>query len=179
MEMKSFNAVSGAVCAVWAAIGPLPLAAAEVRQVMRAPRYVRGDENVRLMQAADNAAWIWMPGHVVFGAMAYGDAWKMQKDTGVTPAYFFRFRNDFTSDGSPLRFDVSGDERFTLYLDGEPVARGPQRGTVEHWCYQTYEVTGLAPGAHRLEAVCWQLGAGAPLAQLSFRGGFLLKAEGS
>lgn len=162
-----------------AACGCALQGAVEVRQVMHAPRYVRGDVNVRTAQPADRAAWVWMPGHDVFGVEAYGDAWSAKAETDVFPSFFFRFRNDFVSDGSPLRFDVSGDERFTLYLDGVPVARGPQRGMVEHWYYQSYEVKGLAPGPHRLEAVCWQLGAAAPLAQLSYRGGFLFKAEGT
>ena len=153
--------------------------ACKVRQIMRTPRYVRGDENVRIVQPADKAAWIWMPGHDVFGIAAYDDAWDPKKDKELHPSWFFRFRNDFTSDGSPLILDVSGDERFTLYLDGREIARGPHRGMVEHWYYQSYEVTGLKPGPHRLEAVCWQLGATAPIAQLSWRGGFLLKAEGS
>ena len=153
--------------------------ALEVRQVMRPPRYARGDENVRIVQPADTAAWIWMPGHDVFGVAACGEDAVARAKAGETPGWFFRFRNDFVSDGSPLRLDVSADERFVLSLDGRAVARGPQRGLVEHWYYQSYEVTGLEPGPHRLEATCWQLLAAAPVAQLSFRGGFLLKAEGS
>ena len=152
------------MCAVDAA------AAVEVRQVMKPARYSRGDENVRIVQPADEAAWVWMPGPAVFGQAA------ACKDSR---SWFYRFRNDFTSDGSPLRFDVTADERFVLYLDGQAIARGPQRGTVDHWCYQSYEIAGLAAGAHRLEAVCWQLLAGSPRAQLSYRGGFLLKAEGA
>ena len=35
------------------------------------------------------------------------------------------------------------------------------------------------PGAHRLEAVVWQVGEHAPLAQVSVRGGFVLKASGA
>ena len=148
-----------------------------VRPAMRRPRYVRGDENVRKMQPADEAAWIWMPGHELFGVAAYNDAWSAKDEKRGDDSRFFRFRNDFVSDGSPLRFDVSGDERFVLYMDGREIARGPQRGMVEHWYYQSYEIAGLASGPHRMEAVCWQLGAAAPLAQLSYRGGFLLKAE--
>ena len=153
--------------------------AVEVRQVMKEARYSRGDENVRVVQPADTAAWIWMPGADVYGVAAYGDEAKARSLKGEAPAWFFRFRNDFTADGSPLRFDVTADERFVLYLDGKAIARGPQRGMPNHWCFQSYEIKGLEPGSHRLEAVCWQLGANAPVAQLSYRGGFLLKAEGA
>lgn len=34
-----------------------------------------------------------------------------------------RFRCEFESDGSPLEFDVTGDERYCLALDGDK-ARG-------------------------------------------------------
>ena len=155
------------------------MAEVRIRQVMKEARYVRGDENVRIMQPADTAAWVWMPGHDVFGVAAYSDDWKARAKAGTAQTWFFRFRNDFASDGAPLRFDVTADERFTLYLDGKPVARGPQRGLVDHWYYQSYEIMGLAIGSHRLEAVCWQLLSASPLAQLSYRGGFLLKAEGA
>ena len=154
-------------------------AAFEVRQMMEEPRYSRGDENVRIVQEADEAEWIWMPGHEVFGVAAESDGRKDRAKKGDEPGWFFRFRNDFTSDGSTLRFDVTADERFALYLDGRMIARGPQRGMVTHWYYQSYEVSGLAAGVHRLEAVCWQLLAAAPIAQLSYRGGFLLKAAGA
>ena len=39
-----------------------------------------------------------------------------------------------------------------------------------------YEIQ-LAPGQHRLEALAWSIGPYAPVAQLSWRGGFVLKAE--
>ena len=150
----------------------------EVRQVILPPQYARGNVNVKIQNEIDKAAWVWMPGHDVWGVSADADAWNVRFGMKRFPASFFRFRNRFESDGSPLRFDVSADERFTLYLDGLPIARGPQRGLVDHWYFQSYEVTGLKPGAHLIEAVCWQLGVNAPLAQLSYRGGFVFRAEG-
>ena len=148
-----------------------------VRQTFRPERLSAGATNIRPLQPVDGAAWIWMENEVLWGedAMA-ADAWENK----VPPpaSRFYRFRREFTSDGSPLTVDVSADERFVLLLDGRPVARGPHRGLVSHWYYQTYEIAGLASGPHVLEAVCWQLGNHAPLAQLSWRGGFVLKASG-
>ena len=146
----------------------------DARQVLRPPRYTLDATNVSVVQPADLAAWIWMPGHDVWGAAS--DA---KFDPAGEPVSFFRFRRDFVSDGTPLIVDVSADERFVLLLDGIRVACGPHRGCVDHWYYQTYDISGLESGRHRLEAVCWQLGVHAPLAQLSWRGGFLLKAEGA
>jgi hypothetical protein len=73
---------------------------------------------------------------------------------------------------------VSADERFILLLDGKEFARGPDRGMPERWFYHSYEID-VEPGEHVLEAIVWQMGAHAPLAQLSWRGGFVLKAEGA
>ena len=159
------------------ALASLAVSAADVRQVFREPRLTRGDTNVRRVQPIDDAAWIWADVPPQWGVATDGDAWRTKVTASSCP--FFRFRRRFVADGAPLRLDVSADERFVLFLDGRPVARGPHRGLVMHWYYQTYEITGLAPGEHVLEAVCWQLGRHAPLAQLSYRGGFVLKAEGA
>ena len=153
--------------------------AVQVRQVFRAERLDRGDTNVRRVQPIDEAAWVWMPGHDRWGVAADFESWNVRFGIKTYPVDFFHFRRTFASDGSALRFDVSADERFVLYLDGRQIAQGPQRGLVDHWFYQSYEVTDLPAGPHTLEAVCWQLGLHAPLAQLSFRGGFILKAEGA
>ncbi|MDO5318579.1 MAG: alpha-L-rhamnosidase C-terminal domain-containing protein [bacterium] len=152
---------------------------AECVRVFRPVRLTRGDTNIRHVQDIDEAAWIWMPGHDVWGVEAECNAWNVRFGMKKASDAFFRFRNRFVSDGTPVKFDVSADERFTLYLDGKAVARGPHRGLVEHWYYQSYEIRGLEPGEHLLEAVTWQLGIHAPLAQLSHRGGFILKAEGT
>ncbi|MGN0846861.1 MAG: alpha-L-rhamnosidase C-terminal domain-containing protein [Kiritimatiellia bacterium] len=158
--------ICAAVCGV-----SLAACAVECVRVFKPVRPTRGDTNIRRVQEIDQAAWIWMPGHTMWGVEA-------MCGTERGPGTFVRFRNRFKSDGAPIRFDVSADERFTLYLDGVAVARGPHRGLVEHWYYESYELRDLAPGEHMLEAVVWQLGAHAPLAQLSHRGGFILKAEG-
>lgn len=140
------------------------LAPEEVRQEFRPARHGRDDANVTPIQPIDGAAWIWHPNVAAHG--------------GAGSAWFVRFVKEFEADASPLRFDVSGDERFVLILDGKPVAFGPHRGFEENWLYQTYEAK-LAPGRHVMEAVVWVMGPHAPSAQLHWRGGFILKAEGA
>ena len=148
---------------------------AEVRQVFRPERFTRGDEDVRRVQPIDEASWIWSDGAANWADAAYGV--RPNHDRDVMPQTFLRFRRTFAATAEKLRFDVSADERFILFLDGQEIARGPHRCMPEHWFYQSYEAD-LAPGEHRLEAIVWQLGGHAPLAQLSWRGGFVLKAEG-
>ena len=161
------------LAALGALLLPTSVRAAGVRQFFRPERHSFGNVNVGVLQPIDEAAWIWMPGHDV-----WGDSFDGKFDPDHDPASMFRFRRRFRSEGATLRLDVSADERFVLLLDGEVIARGPHRGCVQRWYYQSYEIGGLSAGEHLLEAVCWQLGPHAPIAQLSWRGGFILRAEG-
>ena len=149
-----------ALLAAWCAAS-----AAEFERIFRAPRCTRGSTGVLPVQPIDQAAWI-----------AHPDDADMKRLAPQPRAVRYRCR--FESDGSPLTVDVTGDERFLLLMDGEQVARGPHRGTVENWMYQTYRISPSA-GEHVMEAVVWSLGPAAPLAQFSYRPGFCLKADGA
>ena len=137
-----------------------------VERIMRAPRFTRGNTSLMPVQPIDQASWLTHP--------------EVKDETVHVPMpRVVRFRCPFTSDGQPLVFDVTGDERFYLTLDGKFVSRGPHRGTVENWTYQTYRVE-LEPGEHVLEATVWKMPDGSqPLAQMSYRLGFCLSADGA
>lgn len=144
-----------------------------IHKIFLPQRLHLGNTGIYPLQPIDEAAWIWYP----------------KPATGPTPARveFFtggwqepvllRFRKEFTMGAVPLRIHVSADERFELFLDGHRIARGPDRSDVEHWSYASYELS-LKPGSHRMEALVWSIGPYQPVAQLSWRGGFILKAEG-
>ena len=161
---------------VWAAM-LLPAHAAEnlpvVQKVFLPPRLQLGNTGIIGLQPIDEAAWIWHPDFAPVSTAAHADVFA----GGWREPILLRFRRQFEADESPIRIHVSADERFELFLDGERIARGPDRSDVEHWSYATYELR-LSPGSHRLEALVWSLGPYAPVAQLSWRGGFILKAEG-
>lgn len=72
---------------------------------------------------------------------------------------------------------VSGDERYELYLDGDLLVRGPERGNRLHWYTAEYTLA-LSAGEHVLAARVWALGAQANCAQLSVNPGFVLIAGG-
>lgn len=168
MKLTTFAFAAAIVCNGWGAVHPNSATALlravddfdAVRQVSRAERFERGKTNLARIQEIDDASWVWCPGA--------GD-----------PS-FVRFRCPFAAVGDePLMVDVSADERFILYLDGREIARGPHRGQIIHWNYSTYEIR-LDPGEHVMEAVVWHLGAGlAPMAQMSLKAGFVLKASGA
>ena len=139
-------------------------AAFECSQTFREERFSRGCVNLRPVQPADDADWIWID------------------DSGPSGGNIdaVRFETDFLSSGETLVIDVSADERFVLFLDGREIARGPHKGAVNHWYYETYEISDLEPGTHRMEAVAYRMGNAAPRAVLtSGIGGFLVKASGS
>jgi len=74
----------------------------------------------------------------------------------------------------------SGDQRFALYLDGERVDRGPERGSPWSWYYHSQRLA-LSAGEHVFVARVWSLDQQAnhtPLAQMGDRHGFVLLAEG-
>ena len=175
---KIVMAMSKWICAgICAAV--VSLQAATVERTFRPERHSRGDTNVRVQQPVDEASWIWAKGSDVWGGAVFSETRTTPDVLAKMPQAFFRFRRDFAAADEALELDVSADERFVLLLDGEEIARGPMRGLPNRWNYQTYRVTGLEPGTHRLEAVCWQVGEHAPLAQVSIRGGFIVKASGA
>ena len=151
-----------------------------VRRIFREPRVTRGNTNIVKVQPVDWASWIWSP--KAPGTCELAADWEaMTRDSfAAKDGVFLKFRKRFSAkpDAKKLTIDVSADERFYLTLDGAFVARGPNRAVVENWQYQTYEID-LTDGDHVLEATVWIIGDHGPLAQLSFRGGFVLKADGA
>lgn len=117
----------------------------------------------------------------VFAADIDSAAWIGEATEAPAPR-FLRFRCPFAGTDEPLRVALSADQRYVLLLDGHVVGRGPAFGDVTHWHSQEMELRPGA-GAHLLEAVVWKLGTDGfkgdrPSAQLTWKTGFILKAEG-
>jgi hypothetical protein len=144
-----------------------------VQKIFLPPRLQLGNTGIFPVQPIDSAAWIWHPVFSDASPPAHAEVFSV----GWHQPVLLRFRRQFEASASPLRIHVSADERFELFLDGQRIARGPDRSDVEHWSYATYDLR-LLPGSHRLEALVWSIGPYAPVAQMSWRGGFILKAEG-
>lgn len=181
MRIVCKTILAAVVCsgAIFAADGA---SAPSISRIFREARVTRGNTNVLKLQPIDEAAWIWMPGEIGFSRVKTC-LWDADRGGKIVPedVVFVKFRNMFNvADGNgPLVFDVSADERFYLTIDGEFVARGPNRSSPDNWQYQTYSIDGLTSGKHVIEAVVWRLGDHAPIAQLTHRSGFILKAEGA
>src|SRR5688500_15246121 len=94
----------------------------------------------------------------------------------------FHGRRTFGLAARPERFvvHVSADNRYRLYVNGTQVSSGPQRSDLLHWRYETVNIAPqLRAGANVIAAVVWNWGPRHPVAQHSFRSGFLLQGDGA
>jgi len=116
----------------------------------------------RLLDSQWPASWIAAP-----GAPA--------RDASVQ---HFRRLFDLTAVPSALVVHVSADNRYVLHVNGRLVGRGPARGDVLHWPFETYDISPyLVPGRNIVAATVWNFGVHAPMGQISRRTGFLMQAD--
>lgn len=103
-------------------------------------------------------------------------------DDDAQPPFVCAFRNTFTQSADAIvRLHVTADQRYDLFLDGELVGRGSERGDANHWFFETYDLH-LAQGEHTIVARTWFLphispSKLAPFAQHSIHAGFLLSPD--
>ncbi|MBS1566791.1 MAG: alpha-L-rhamnosidase [Bacteroidetes bacterium] len=93
----------------------------------------------------------------------------------------FHFRKSFELNALPQSFVVcvSADQRYRLFVNGKPVVFGPARGDLLHWNYETIDIAPfLRTGKNILAAAVWNMGSGAPAAQLTAQTAFLLQGRG-
>jgi alpha-L-rhamnosidase len=91
----------------------------------------------------------------------------------------FRKVVELSSAANKFVVDVSADNQFILYVNGNEAGRGPSRADLGHWRYETYDIGPLLHvGKNILAAMVWHFGTHAAIAQMSERAGFLLHGEG-
>lgn len=107
-------------------------------------------------------------------------SWITAKGAAVRDPVVIHARKRFTLAKVPERFvvHVSADNRFVLHVNGKVIGRGPARGDIEHWRYETFDLSpALQPGVNVVAATVWNFGVDAPYAQISRRTGFLMQAQ--
>jgi hypothetical protein len=93
------------------------------------------------------------------------------------PPFVTAYRKHFSLDkAATIRVHVSADERYELFLDGERVGRGSERGDADHWLFETYDLN-IEAGEHVLVARVWSVGEDAPYAQMTVYPGFILSPQ--
>jgi hypothetical protein len=97
-------------------------------------------------------------------------------DESVVIAYRRKIKLDASH---KFRIHISADQRYELYLDGKSIGRGPERGDLLNWFYETHELN-LGGGEHVIVAKTWWLRDDAPTAyaQITAQPAFFLMVEG-
>lgn len=93
----------------------------------------------------------------------------------------YHFRRSFELDAAPESFivHVSGDQRYILYVNGHQVSRGPARGDLQHWMYESVDVANyLQKGENVIGATVWNYGEWTQGAQVSLCTGFIIQGNG-
>lgn len=117
--------------------------------------------------------------NVPFNAFDWPGNWVWPKDSGDS-FEVVQFCSWFSNiDVLPAKLHISADNRYKLYLDGKFIGLGPQRGTLERYFFDTYDLSlsSIKPGEHIFSAIVWHERDTAPSAQISSRPGFLAVAE--
>jgi hypothetical protein len=88
---------------------------------------------------------------------------------------YFRKHVDLANPEGRFIVNVSADNRFVLYVNGQRAGSGPARSDLAHWRYETFDIGPmLKAGDNIFAAVVWNFGARSALAQISDRTAFLL-----
>jgi len=108
--------------------------------------------------------------------------WISYPDVSLKEYGVFNFRKTFNLSKNPDEFiiNVSGDNRYRLFVNGIEVCNGPARGDLANWRFETINIVGyLKPGKNVLAAVVWNFGEFKHIAQVSFKTAFIIQGNSS
>lgn len=92
----------------------------------------------------------------------------------------YHFRKSIKLSEIPKEFiiHVSADNRYRLFINGQPVCFGPSRGDLMHWKFESIDVSSfMKSGENVFAAVVWNFADLKPWAQHSFRTAFILQGN--
>lgn len=92
----------------------------------------------------------------------------------------YHFRKSIELSATPEHFmvHVSADQRYVLYVNGHLVSRGPARGDLLHWVYESVDIARyLQKGKNVIGATVWNYGKWTPGAQISLYTGFIIQGD--
>jgi alpha-L-rhamnosidase len=114
-----------------------------------------------------------------FNQVTQWDAgWICVPDAGENTAGLYLFRKTLNLATVPQTFEVhvSADNRYKLYVNETLVSIGPTQGDIEHWNYETVDMSPyLKTGENIIAAKVWNEGDLKSVSQFSYRTGFILQ----
>jgi len=106
--------------------------------------------------------------------------WIAMRGTTGTEYGIYYFRKNIILETKPATFKVhvSADNRYKLYVNGVLVSLGPARGDTYSWNYETVDLAPfLKQGKNTVAALVFNESQFRPVAQISFRTGFVLQGS--
>ncbi|HOL21546.1 MAG TPA: family 78 glycoside hydrolase catalytic domain [bacterium] len=103
---------------------------------------------------------------------AWTAAWVVPPEGPLCDFGVFHFRKKLHISEKPESFiiHISGDNRYRFFVNGYHIGRGPCRGDMNRWYFETYDIAPfLKDGTNILAAVVWNFGILRPIAQVSFQ----------
>ncbi|MDY9919203.1 MAG: alpha-L-rhamnosidase N-terminal domain-containing protein [Proteiniphilum sp.] len=92
----------------------------------------------------------------------------------------YHFRKTFVLDKKPETFviNISADNRYRLFVNGNPVCWGPARGDLLHWYYETVDIAPLlTDGKNTLAVAVWNFGEFTPGSQMTLKTGLIVQGN--
>jgi hypothetical protein len=104
--------------------------------------------------------------------------WIVPPETDLSGYGVYLFRCSFNLIDLPKDFviHVSADNRYRLFVNGKPVCFGPARGDLNHWNYESVDISGfLNKGNNCISAQVFNWGKDKPVAQVTSKTAFILQ----
>jgi len=92
----------------------------------------------------------------------------------------YHFRKEIELRNKPSRFiiHISADNRYRLFVNGNPVCFGPAQSDLYNWNFETIDIASwLDEGDNVIAATVWNMGEFAPVSQVSNQTAFLLQGD--
>ena len=92
--------------------------------------------------------------------------------------YLFKKEIECAEQPASFVINISADNRYVLYVNGKVVGRGPARGDLNRWLFETLDIAPyLKAGKNQLGVKVWNMGALKPLAQISHQTGLIIQGN--
>ncbi|RJP30988.1 MAG: hypothetical protein C4527_08610 [Candidatus Omnitrophota bacterium] len=135
--------------------------------------------------ADESAAWTEIGKYYVFQAKEgiWESSWigpgKGIRSDDVGKVFYVRKTFETDDPSAFKRVYVSADSKYKMWVNGQPVARGPARFDPDHQIYDTLDISSLIqPGKNVIAAEVMYWGWGGPIFQISLQPGFVFESKG-
>lgn len=94
--------------------------------------------------------------------------------------YLFKKQIELPEKPGTFIINISADNRYVLYVNGKVTGRGPTRGDINRWLFETLDIAPfLQKGKNHIAVKVWNMGKLKPLAQISHQTGLIIQGNSS